>query len=80
LSTPFGATVPAVLTVRLSDAEAAALERLVQTTGKSRSDLVRSALRAQAQRETLRLLHDDLGPQARASGWLSEDDILRDVS
>jgi len=72
--------VPAVLTVRLSDAEAAALERLVQTTGKSRSDLVRSALRAQAQRETLRLLHDDLGPQARASGWLSEDDILRDVS
>lgn len=70
----------AVLTVRLSDAEAAALERLVQTTGKSRSDLVRSALRAQAQRETLRLLHDDLGPQARASGWLSEDDILRDVS
>jgi predicted transcriptional regulator len=72
--------VSAVLTVRLSDAEAAALERLVQTTGKSRSDLVRSALRAQAQRETLRLLHDDLGPQARASGWLSEDDILRDVS
>lgn len=70
----------AVLTVRLSDAEAAALERLVQTTGKSRSDLVRSALRAQAQRETLRLLHDDLGPQARASGWLSEEDILRDVS
>ena len=69
----------AVLTVRLSDAEAAALERLVQTTA-SRSDLVRSALRAQAQRETLRLLHDDLGPQARASGWLSEDDILRDVS
>jgi len=72
--------VSAVLTVRLNDAETAALERLVQTTGKSRSDLVRSALRAQALRETLRLLHDDLGPQARASGWLSEDDILRDVS
>jgi Arc/MetJ-type ribon-helix-helix transcriptional regulator len=70
----------AVLTVRLNAAEAAALDRLVQTTGKSRSDLVRSALRAQAQRETLRLLHDDLGPQARTSGWLSEDDILREVS
>lgn len=70
----------AVLTVRLSDAEAAALDRLVQTTGKSRSDLVRSALREQALRETLRLLHEDLGPQARASGWLSEDDVLREVS
>ncbi len=70
----------AVLTVRLSDAEAAALDRLVQTTGKSRSDLVRSALREQALRETLRLLHEDLGPQARASGWLGEDDMLREVS
>jgi hypothetical protein len=26
------------------------------------------------------LLHEDLGPQARAVGWLSEDDILEQVS
>jgi len=70
----------AVLTVRLNDAEASALERLVQASGKSRSDLVRDALRAQALRETLRLLHEDLGPQARAAGWLTEEDVLRDVS
>jgi hypothetical protein len=41
---------------------------------------VRDALRSQALRETLRLLHEDLGPQARAVGWLSEDDILEQVS
>lgn len=70
----------AVLTVRLNDDEAAALDRLARATGKSRSDLVRDALRQQALRETLRLLHEDLGPQARAAGWLTEDDILRDVS
>jgi len=70
----------AVLTVRLNDAEASALDRLVQASGKSRSDLVRAALRAQALRETLRLLHEDLGPQARAAGWLTEEDVLRDVS
>jgi len=70
----------AVLTVRLSDDEASALDRLARATGKRRSDLVRDALRAQALRETLRLLHDDLGPQARAAGWLTEEDILRDVS
>lgn len=69
-----------VMTVRLNDEEASALDRLVRATGKSRSDLVRDALRQQALRETLRLLHDDLGPQARATGWLTEDDILRDVS
>ena len=70
----------AVLTVRLNDDEAAALDPLVAASGKSRSDLVRDALRAQALRETLRLLQEDLGPQARAGGWLSEEDILRDVS
>lgn len=70
----------AVLTVRLSDDEAAALQRLANATGKSRSDLVRDALRQQALRETLRLLQEDLGPQARAAGWLTEDDILHDVS
>ena len=70
----------AVLTVRLNDNEASALDRLVQATGKSRSDLVRAALRAQALRETMRLLHEDLGPQARAAGWLTEEDVLRGVS
>ena len=70
----------AVLTVRLSEEEARALDRLAQATGKSRSDLVRDALRTQALRETLRLLQEDLGPQARAAGWLTEEDVLRDVS
>lgn len=70
----------AVLTVRLSEEEALALDKMVLATGKTRSDLVRDALRAQALRETLRLLQEDLGPQARAAGWLTEEDILRDVS
>jgi predicted transcriptional regulator len=70
----------AVLTVRLDDEEAASLDALSRSTGKSRSQLVRDALRAQVLRETLRQLHDELGPQARAAGWLTEDDILREVS
>lgn len=45
----------AVLTVRLNDAQASALDRLIQASGKSRSDLERYALRAQALHETLRL-------------------------
>jgi predicted transcriptional regulator len=73
-------TMSAVLTVRLSDEEASALDRLTRASGKSRSELVREALRSQALRENLRLLHEDLGPQARAAGWLTEEDILRDVS
>jgi len=55
-------------------------QRPPQATGKSRSDLVRDALRSQALRETLRLLYEDLGPQAPGAGWLSEDDILEQIS
>jgi hypothetical protein len=69
-----------VLTVRLNDAETAVLGGLVQASGKSRSDLVREALRQKVLLETLRLSHEELVPQARATGWLTEDDILRDVS
>ena len=58
----------------------AVLDGLVQTTGRSRSDVVQEALRQQVLRETLRLSHEELAPQARAIGWLTEDDILRDVS
>ncbi len=64
----------AILSVRLNAEESSALARLVQATGKTRSDLVRDALRSLALRETLRLLHEDLGPQAREAGWLSGDD------
>lgn len=46
----------------------------------SRSDLLREALRQQALRETLALLHEELAPQARAAGWLTEDRILRKTS
>jgi predicted transcriptional regulator len=67
----------AILTVRLNDEEASALARLVQATVKTRSDLVRDALRSQALREKLRLLHEDLGPQAREAGRLSGDDTTR---
>jgi predicted transcriptional regulator len=41
-----------VLTVRLNDDEATALDRLVQVTGKSLSSLVREALRFAVKRET----------------------------
>ena len=50
-----------------------------QAADKTPSDLAQDALRSQALRETLSLLHEDLGPQARAAGWLSEDDILEQI-
>ena len=51
-----------------------------EAADKTSGYLVHGALRSQALHETLSLLHQDLGPQARAVGWLSEDDILEQVS
>lgn len=68
------------LTVRLTDREAQALDVLCNSTHKSRSEVVRDALRAYRLREALRQSQAQLAPLARASGWLTEDDILQDVS
>jgi predicted transcriptional regulator len=68
------------LTVRLSEQEAQRLEALCEITGKSRSEVVRDSLRAYRLREALRHSQARLGPAARAAGWLTEDDVLNDVS
>lgn len=68
------------LTVRISDREAQSLDGLCTSTGKSRSEVVRDALRGYSLREALRQSQAQLAPLARASGWLTEDDILQDVS
>ena len=68
------------LTVRLSKKEAKALDAICKLTGKSRSELVRESLRAVRLREALRASQAAFGPAARAAGWLTEDDVLKDVS
>ena len=68
------------LTVRITDNEAQTLDGLCASTGKSRSEVVRDALRVYRLREVLRQSQAQLAPLARAAGWLTEDDILRDVS
>lgn len=68
------------LTVRLSDVETQSLDALCQHSGKSRSEVVREALRAHWLRESLRQAQAQLAPLARAAGWLTEDDVLQEVS
>ena len=68
------------LTVRLSEKEAKALDEICKLTGKSRSELVRESLRAVRLREALRAGQAALGPAARAAGWLTEDDVLKNVA
>ena len=68
------------LTVRLSERESAALKKLSKATGKSRSEIVREAIRNETFRVRLTSLRAKLVPRARAAGWVTEDDIFREVS
>jgi len=69
-----------VLTIRLDEVLERRLRRLAKKTGRSRSDLVRDALR----RQLALLQFDDLRrrvlPFAEARGYLTDEDVMRDVS
>ena len=68
----------ATLTVRISSIEAQHLDGLCSAAGKSRSEVVRDALRAYRLRESLRNSQAQLAPLARRAGWLTEEDILQE--
>ncbi|MBI2840007.1 MAG: ribbon-helix-helix protein, CopG family [Acidobacteria bacterium] len=68
------------LTVRLSKREAAELAKLASHSGKSRSDVVREALRRHFVQAKLDVIRASLVPRARTIGWLTEEDVFREVS
>ncbi len=69
-----------ILTIRLDPDLQRRLARLAKRTGRSRSDLAREALR----RQLLLLQFEDLRrrilPFAEARGYLTDEDVFRDVS
>ncbi len=68
------------VTVRLSEKEARDLLEICELSGRTRSQVVREALRGAVFRARLDALRAVLIPRARQIGWLTEEDIFRDVS
>ena len=69
------------LTIRLDEKLDADLrEEVVDRTGSSRTDFAREALRRQLAQARLEELRKDLAPYAQACGWLTDEDVFRDVS
>jgi hypothetical protein len=72
------------LTVRLTDREDRDLQLACKLTGKTKSEVVRDllaeSLRSYRLRQVLQTAHSELGGAARQAGWLTEEDILQDVS
>ncbi len=70
----------AALTIRLDAALERQLARAARRTGRSRSELVRDALRRQLALGQFDDLRRRIMPQAEARGYLTDEDIFRDVS
>lgn len=69
-----------LLTIRLDEALQKQLARAARRTGRSRSELVRDALRRQMALTQLDELRRRIMPLAEARGYLTDEDIFRDVS
>ena len=68
------------LTLRLDDDLDALLEKLVEQTGRSRSELAREALRRQLTLVEFEQQRRRVLPFAEARGYLTDEDIFRDIS
>lgn len=68
------------LTVRLEPDLERLLDRLCRETGRTRSDLVRDALRRQLQLLRFETLRRRVLPFAEARGYLTDEDVTKVVS
>lgn len=68
------------LTIRLDRDLARQLNRIARRTGRSRSDVVRDALRRQLALAQFEALRRRVMPLAEARGYLTDEDVFRDVS
>jgi len=68
------------LTIRLDPDLERQLERAARRSGRTRSELVRDALRRQLALEEFEDLRRRIMPFAEARGYLTDEDIFREVS
>ena len=68
------------LTIRLDPELEKRLERAAARSGRSRSEIVREALRRQLALAQFDDLRKRMMPFAEAAGYLTDEDVFRDVS
>jgi predicted transcriptional regulator len=68
------------ITVRLDRKLDLELRKLAKRTGRPKSELIRDALRRQLALTRYEELRATVAPFAEARGWLTDEDVFRDVS
>ncbi|HLB17088.1 MAG TPA: ribbon-helix-helix protein, CopG family [Burkholderiales bacterium] len=67
------------LTIRLDPKLAKALERIAKSTGRTKSEIAREALRRQVAVARFRELRKKTLPFAEAQGLVTDEDVLRAI-
>ncbi len=68
------------LTLRLDDKLAQKLDHVAKRTGRTRSDVVRDALRRQLAIAILDEVREELVPLAEKQGIYTDEDVFRELS
>jgi predicted transcriptional regulator len=68
------------LTIRLDPELDRQLDRLAERSGRSRSDIARDALRRQLAVLQLEEARKQIPPFAEARGYLTDEDVFREIS
>ncbi len=68
------------LTIRIDDELNDLLTELARSQHRSKSDLVRDMLRRQSRLELFREARRVIAPKAQAAGYLTDEDVFRDIS
>ena len=68
------------LTIRLDERLEKELATLAKKTRRSKSEIAREALRRQVAIQQFRQLHKQALPFAEAAGYLTDEDVFRDVA
>jgi predicted transcriptional regulator len=69
-----------ILTMRIDAPMEAALARLAKATHRSKSDLARELLRRQLALSSFQTLRAQALPPAEAAGYITDEDVFRDIS
>ncbi len=68
------------LTIRIDDKLDADLEQLAKAQHRTKSDLAREVLRREIALAKFRTLRRKAVPLAEAAGYLTDEDVFRDIS
>ncbi len=68
------------ITVRLDDDLEQLLNEVARRSGRNRSEIIRDALRRQLALLAFEKLREQIMPFAEARGYLTDEDLFRDVS